>query len=180
MYWTTFCLSRQKHKHACKRPFVCWCDCLTQSSWWILFNANWQQLNSLAPFGGPLLLVFLLPLTSGPTSRLSLLCYMPDLGFFFYYYQKGFCPSFRKGKSISSLCLMETKWLFSLCLCMHVCKVLKCQLLPSVRREKVSIHCAQFTQSSALKSRAFTEWQIVVLYSLPYQPTNASFMTSVY
>lgn len=40
-----------------KRPSVCWCDCLTQSLCWIAFNGNWQQLNSLAPFAGPLLLV---------------------------------------------------------------------------------------------------------------------------
>lgn len=64
---------------------------------------------------------------------------------------------------------METN--FSLCLFMHVCKVLKYQLLSSVRQEKGSIPCAQFTQSSALKSRAFTEWQLVCCLVICPSPT---------
>lgn len=82
---------------------MCWCDCLTQSSWWILFNRNWQELNSLAPIGGPLLLVFLLPPNSGPKSRLklSLSCYMIR---FCTMIKKYYVPLLRKGKLFPATC----------------------------------------------------------------------------
>lgn len=84
-----------------KRPLVCWSDCLTQSSRWIVFNGNWQQLNSLAPFGGPLLLVFFFYLNSWPSIK-ALTHVRCQVFFFFllYYDQKAFCFSLRERKVI--------------------------------------------------------------------------------
>lgn len=96
----------------CKRSFVCWCDCLTQPSRWISFNGNWQQLNSLAPFGGPLLLVFLLPPTPGPASRLSLVLDARFLFFFALLWSKSVLFLFKGEKSISSLRRMENNGYF--------------------------------------------------------------------
>lgn len=77
---TTLCPSRQKHNR-CKRPFVCWCDCLNQSSRWVLFNRNWQQ------FSRPLLLVLFSPPNAVPTSRLKRSPLLAYTVFLFYLLQ---------------------------------------------------------------------------------------------
>lgn len=136
---------------------VGWCDCLTQSSWWVLFNGNWQQLNSLAPFGRPLLLVLFSPPNSGPTSKFkpSPLCYMSDL-LLSTVIKKYFPPLLRKGKYFQSsphrLYARKQNYLPCGCACVYLSKVLKYQPFHSVRQERVSTPRPQFNHSSALKS----------------------------
>lgn len=124
--------------------------------------------NSWAAFGGPLL-VFLLPPISGSTSRpkLSPQCYR--LASFLRWSKHSvplFFPFFfKKGKSISRFCPLETK--FYLCLGMHVCKVLKYQLLPSVKRRSPSLlhNCTRCSKNWGFSS--VTVSLIVVFSPLP-------------
>lgn len=110
--------ARRKHNLACKRLAVRCCVCLARSLWWVRFNGIWQQLNSLAPFGGPLFILcfFCLP-NSGPTSRLSPLCYR-----FSVIKKRFFFTILYKGKVFPLPVRLKPKCLLALCLCMYVCK----------------------------------------------------------
>lgn len=155
-----------------KRPLVCLSDCLTQSSRWIVFNGNWQQLNSLAPFGGPLLLVFFFYLNSWPSIKALTLVRCQVFSFFFSLLRsKSVLFLFKGEKSNSSLCRMENNGYFPrVFACMCAKKELKYQLLPSPRQEVIP--CAQVTQSSTLLSHIFLSGILMIVEFTLFSTTD--------
>ena len=157
-----------------KAPFVHWCVRLTHSSsCWIPFNQNRQQLSSLW-WASPPCISF----TPHFWLHIKAWAFAPMLQArlaSFLQWSKSSLPFFfLKGGKVFPLSA-PWKQNFPLCLCMHVCKVLKYQPLSSVKRRSPSLLHNLLSQVP-LEIELFLNVSVWLLCLLPYQAVNASFM----